>query len=168
MAFSLTRTIRGLVAPSHRLSISFWLWRRILDELRRRGGARRESGAFLLGSHCANRGRIVDVQYYDSLDPRCLDTGAVLFDGRRLADLFAYCAQHGLTVLADVHTHPGPGPAAQSYIDRENPMIRQVGHAAMIVPHLAMRGDVGLGLFTYHGGGRWTIERGAMFYRGWL
>ena len=49
------------------------------------------------------------------------------------------CAEKGLTVVADVHTHPGV--PTQSRSDRANPMISQAGHFALIVPRFA-RGRV--------------------------
>ena len=74
-------------------------------------------------------------------------------------------------MLADLHTHGGPGPARQSSLDRDNPMIAQPGHVALIVPNFAIgfrmrdvcvyeyldshrwrnRSGVGLGRFFYTG-----------------
>lgn len=77
------------------------------------GGA---SGAFLLGHRRNGRVRIVDFVLYDDLDPNCLDTGIVRFDGRYFGELWALCKDRGFTVVADVHTHPGE--SGQSDSDR--------------------------------------------------
>ena len=52
-----------------KLSLSVWLWSRLLGDLRRRGAGRRESGAFLLGRSDGPRGRITTYLCYDDLDP---------------------------------------------------------------------------------------------------
>lgn len=47
------------------------------------------------------------------------------------------CAELGLSVVADVHTHPGG--YGQSDIDQAHPMIPQSGHLALIIPNFADR-----------------------------
>lgn len=140
------------------------LWREALAELRRRGGDRRESGAFLLGERhvdATTERRIVRrFAYYDDLDPRCLDTGVVVFDGAGFGPLWALCRETGLEVVADVHTHPWE--ARQSDADRRHPMIATSGHFALIVPEFARRvpamGE--LGLYEYLGAHRWRDHSG--------
>ena len=61
-------------------------------------------------------------------------------------------AEHeGLEVVADVHTHPGG--VGQSQTDRDNPMIPEVGHVALIVPNFADRADFpgDIGIYEYRG-----------------
>ena len=88
MSFSIAEIIRRLIAPRHELSCSWLLWRRVVTGLRTRGvHGRRESGAFLLGKRNGGRARITDFLLYDDLDPKCLDTGIVRFDGRYFGDL---------------------------------------------------------------------------------
>jgi proteasome lid subunit RPN8/RPN11 len=156
MNFSIARTILRLFAPQHRLSCSWVLWHRLLAELRRRGyHGRRESGAFLLGSREGNVGRIVDFVPYDDLDAHCLDTGIVSFDGRYYSELWDLCKQRGVSVIADVHTHPDG--SYQSDSDRANPMISRSGHIALIIPRFAGRpvrcGE--LGIYLYEGAKQW-------------
>ena len=156
MNFSIVQTIRQLLAPRHELSCSWWLWRRLWRALQGRGQGRRESGAFLLGYEDGNgRRRIVDFVLYDALDPNCLDTGIIRFDGRFFGQLWEICRQRNLSVVADVHTHPGG--SAQSPSDRAHPMIARAGHLALIVPHYATGkpNRVGLGMYRYCGAGRW-------------
>jgi hypothetical protein len=168
MNFSIAETIRRLLAPRHELSCSWWRWRRLLAGLRARGRGVRESGAFLLGTHdAAVRRHIVDFVLYDDLDPHALDTGIVRLDGRHFGKLWDMCEAHGLTMVADVHTHPGG--AAQSGSDRAHPIIARAGHLALIVPNFAVAPVVreALGIYRYGGGGQWdtiAFERHRDFF----
>ena len=170
MNSSIRTIIRGLVAPEHRLSCPAHLWRAGLAELRRRGDGRRESGAFLLGRRDGQRRAIARFAYYDDLDPRCLDSGIVVFDGAGFPALWSLCREAGLEVVADVHTHPGA--PRQSPADRANPMIAQAGHVALIVPDFARRGRraAELGIYEYAGEHRWRdcggARAGRFFYIG--
>jgi len=161
MSFSIAAITRHLFAPSHELSCSWWLWRRLLRGLRIRGNGQRESGAFLLGRRDAEgRARIIEFVLYDDLDPKSLDTGIVRIDGRHFGRLWELCKSRGLTVVADVHTHPNG--SGQSASDQAHPMITRAGHLALIVPRFARspvrRSDIGL--YRYHGARRWeTIPR---------
>lgn len=171
MNFSIAAIVRRRFAPRHELSCSWWLWRRLRRALRQRGrGASRESGAFLLGRQEEGRRRIVDFVLYDNLDPQCLDTGIVRFDGRHFGALWALCKARGLSVVADVHVHPGG--SAQSDSDREHPMISRAGHLALILPNFAASPQPrsGIGIYRYLGGKRWTTiprdDRRAFFHIG--
>lgn len=156
MNFSIAGTMRRLFAPRHELSCSWFLWRRLLARLRERGRSRsRESGAFLLGLREDGRARIVDFVLYDDLDLHCLDSGIVRFDGRFFSELWAVCKARGLSVVADVHVHPGG--SGQSDSDRAHPMISRAGHIALILPRFAVapqpRRDIGI--YRYEGAKRW-------------
>ena len=139
-----------------RLQLSRPFWRQLIAELHRRGGERREAGALLLGSRSAagtvSANRAV---YYDDIDPNALNAGYVHLDCRRLGAVWALCRETGVSVVADVHTHPGL--ALQSSSDRASPMIPRSGHLALIVPNYAVRpvllSDVGI--FEYLGSRRW-------------
>ncbi len=170
MSFSIRTTIRERVAPDHRLSCSSRLWCILLCELARRGGGHRESGAFLLGKRLGGR-RVIDrFICYDDLDPHCLDSGIVVFDGAGYGPLWQHCRKAQLEVVADVHTHRGP--ARQSAADRDHPMIAMPGHAALIVPGFAQRsvGAGELGVYEYLGDHRWQSydgkAAGRFFYIG--
>jgi proteasome lid subunit RPN8/RPN11 len=171
MNFSIAEIMSRLCAPRHKLSCSWLVWRRLLRGLRQRGrGRRRERGAFLLGRRNGTRARILQFVLYDDLDPQCLDTGIVRFDGRHFGKLWELCAQTGLTVIGDVHTHPGR--SGQSDSDRANPMISRAGHIALIVPRFAGPPVrlTEVGFYLYHGGKRWTTipvnERRTFFQLG--
>ena len=157
MSFSIAATISRLLAPRHELSCSWLLWRRLTAKLRERGrGESRESGAFLLGYvEPDGAARIVDFVLYDDLDPHSLDTGIVRFDGKQFGRLWAICRARKLTVVADVHVHPGG--SGQSDSDRAYPMVSQAGHLALILPHFAQapipREEIGI--YRYRGGGAW-------------
>ena len=171
MNFSIAAIMRRRFAPRHELSCSWWLWWRLIRALRQRGrGASRESGAFLIGRSEEGRRRIVDFVLYDDLDPHCLDTGIVRFDGRHFGALWALCKARALSVVADVHVHPGG--AGQSNSDRAYPMISRAGHIALILPNFAAppQSRAALGIYRYLGGKRWTTiardERRAFFHIG--
>jgi proteasome lid subunit RPN8/RPN11 len=168
MNFSIAAIICRLLAPQHELSCSWRLWQRLLKKLRERGRGVRESGAFLLGRKGDDgRRRIVDFVLYDDIDPHALDTGIVHLDGRHFGKLWDLCRARSLTVVADVHTHPGG--AGQSNSDRAHPIIARAGHLALIVPNFAAPPvrRAALGIYRYGGRGRWkTIphERHRRFF----
>ena len=156
MNFSIATTIRQLWAPRHELSCSWWVWLRLLACLGERGrGRSRESGAFLLGHRAGGRARIIGFVPYDDLDPHCLDTGIVRFDGRFFGSLWEICKRLGVTVVADVHTHPG-GPQ-QSDSDQWHPMISRAGHIALILPRFAAAPATRreIGMYVYQGAKKW-------------
>lgn len=157
MNFFSPAIMRRLFASRHELSCSWLLWCRLRAGLRERGRSRtRESGAFLLGHRDEGRARIVDFVLYDDLDPHCLDSGIIRFDGRYFGDLWAICKTRGLSVVADIHVHPGG--AGQSDSDRDHPMISRAGHVALTLPDFAAgsqpRRDIGI--YRYLGGKRWA------------
>lgn len=171
MNFSIPEIISRLVAPRHKLSCSWWLWRRLTRELRLRGQGTRESGAFLLGRvDASGRRRIVDYVLYDELDPEALSTGIVRLDGRHFGRLWGLCESLSLTVVADVHTHPGG--VGQSQSDQDHPIIARADHIALIIPCFAeppvTREKVGI--YRYLGAKRWqgilSHERRAFFHIG--
>jgi hypothetical protein len=158
MNFSIAKIISRILAPRHELSCSWRLWRKLLQGLRERGRNRtRESGAFLLGQRANGRARVVDFILYDQLDPRCLDTGIIQFDGRHFGKLWDICKERHVSVVADVHVHPGG--VGQSELDRANPMISRAGHVALIVgcfaaPRVKRKG---LGIYKYKGAKQWEV-----------
>lgn len=135
--------------------ISRWRWRRLIRELARRGRGTRESGAFLLARTAKAPRRVVDVVYFDDLDPGALN-GAISIRGEAFGPLWDHCRENGFRVIADVHTHPGPG-VAQSSIDRTNPMVARRGHVGIILPRLAQQRPTPTeaGVHVYEGSHRW-------------
>lgn len=170
MSFSIRAIIRAWLVPEHRVNCPAAYWKRVVGELERRGKREHEAGAFLLGTE--RRGRLVvsDVVYYDELDPEAYATGVCILGGDAFAKLWALCRQKKLTVVADVHTHPGI--AAQSPTDKANPMVARAGHIAIIVPDFAAwpvpPGQ--LGVYEYRGQHEWTDrsarKAGRFFYTG--
>lgn len=154
------KTIAAFAAPEHRLSCGTRIWRDGVAELRQRTEGIRESGAFLLGVHKGTRRRIVRFAYYDDLDPGCLDSGIVIFDGSGYGPLWDLCRSEGLSVVADIHVHPGY--ARQSESDRKHPMIAKQGHIALIASDFAS-GDCfpsDLGVYEYKRGYCWNYRSG--------
>jgi proteasome lid subunit RPN8/RPN11 len=133
------------------------LWKSLILELRTRGGGENESGAFLLGLPGSKE--ITEYLCYDDLDPGCYASKIIRFGPAGFRSLWAYCSEHGLTVLADVHTHPY-GNTSQSFLDQRHPMIVERGHLALIVPHYAQKNTrslSGVGFFEYLGDSQWKI-----------
>ena len=142
------------------ISLSIWLWARLLADLRCRGEGIRESGAFLLGYSDGFRGRVTTYVCYDDLDPDALRTGAIAFHAMGYGALWQACRERSLEVLADVHTHPGSS-VEQSSIDRRHPMVPVVHHTALIVPRYgrASRWSLrGVGVYEYLGNFKWTTH----------
>lgn len=140
-------------------------WQALLGELYRRTGGIHESGAFLLGQMTEHGRDVKHVVYYDDLDSRAYCTGVVVMHGASFGPLWALCRSRKLSVVADIHVHPQG--AWQSIADRDNPMIAQRGHLALIVPNFA-RPPVRLeklGFFEYHGSRRWRDLSGRYIAR---
>ena len=141
------------------------MWPELLRELHRRTEELHESGAFLLG-HAAGPGRRVsDAVFYDDLDPGAYRTGIVVLHAASFGALWDRCRSTGLSVVADIHVHPGA--AFQSRADRNNPMIATAGHLALIVPEFARRPVMPekLGFFEYRGSHRWRSLGGQKISR---
>lgn len=132
----------------------------MLAELRRRGDGQIESGAFLLAAQDRNVTTVTRVVYYDDLDPHCL-RGGIHFNGLAYSKLWALCRSDALTVVGDVHTHPGQW-VHQSDIDKGSPMVAQHGHVALIVPNLA-QGSIAVDAVGVHryDGRSWTSWTGS-------
>lgn len=170
MTFSISRIIRALAAPEHRLSCPAPLWATIVAELHRRGEDRHEAGVFLLGRDRGGRRDVVRTVYYDDLEPEAYDSGVCILHAPAFARLWALCRETGLTVVADVHTHPGA--AFQSHSDRTNPMVARKGHVAIILPDYAAAPIrlAEIGIFEYRGDHHWHDrspgQRRGFFYTG--
>lgn len=130
-------------------------WLALMQELWTRGGARRESGAFLL----ASRHQPQLVQHwvaYDDLDTDSLRYAYVRLEPTSFTCLYELCSRYELQVLADIHTHPFE--PIQSPSDREHPMLAIPGHTALIAPYFARApvtpADVSVNV--YRGAGQWS------------
>ncbi|MFA6087236.1 hypothetical protein [Mucilaginibacter sp.] len=137
------------------LNIDFKLWEDLIKELKLRGRGMRESGAFLLGP--LSEREITRYICYDDLDPHALDSGIIVFDSKGFTPLWKFCKDNQLKVYADVHTHPD-GWTGQSGVDKDNPMIVQSGHIALIIPRYSqvpLQGLEGVGAYIYLGSKKW-------------
>jgi len=154
---------RSLFGPAAEISCDAEVWDAGVAELRRRTlDGSRESGAFLLG-HQGDQRLIEEFVYYDDIDPDALKTGIVIIDGRKLGALWDHCRATGRKVVADVHVHPCG--YEQSPSDRANPVIAEIGHIAMIIPHFARRQarPGGIGVYEYLGARKWKDRSNEMF-----
>jgi hypothetical protein len=114
--------------------------------------------------------RIEEFVFYDDIDPNALKTGIVKIDGRRLGALWAHCRNTGRTVVADVHVHPGGFQQSES--DSANPIMAEVSHIAIILPHFAERltGPGDIGVYKYLGSRQWwdhSFDRPSPLHVGW-
>jgi len=169
MASLIATLARVAFGPRPELLCDAAVWEAGVAELRRRADGRRESGAFLLGSAEKAR-RIEEFVFYDDIDPDALKTGIVEIDGGRLGNLWTHCRKTGRKVVADIHVHPGG--FRQSASDQANPIIAEVGHIAIILPHFAARATQprGIGVHVYLGSRRWqdrSHDRPSPFHLGW-
>lgn len=96
---------------------------------------------------------------YDDIDPDAL-RGWIEFDGSKMDTVWKRCEADGLSVVADVHTHPGG--YGQSDIDQANPMMPLVGHVALIIPRFAVRcfSPPEIGVYEFRGPGSWRDHSG--------
>lgn len=149
------------MAADRKINVPLLLWRRLVGDLQRRGRGRRESGAFLLGRADSDELRVTQYLCYDDLDPSALASGIVVFHGNGYSALWAHCAKNGLSVLADVHTHP-TSDVRQSYIDQDHPMVPVKGHVALILPrygHTSKWSLSGTGIHLFQGQGVWQSRK---------
>jgi hypothetical protein len=155
MSFSIRATIRAWWVPRHRINCPTDRWRRVVAELERRGGHQHEAGVFLLGVEKYGRHQVTDAVYYDELDPNAYKSGVCALYGDAFAKLWALCREKNLTIVADVHTHPGA--AFQSPSDKTNPMVARAGHMAVIIPFFAKWPITRrtLGVYEYRGQHQW-------------
>lgn len=170
MVFLLRALLRAARGQYPKLVCSKNLWNKGVDELRFRASGTRESGAFLLGTASGNSRKIRQFLYYDDVDPNCFSNGIVKFDGRKFGIVWQKCRELEMTVVADVHVHPHG--FLQSPSDRDNPMIPNVGHLAVILPDYARRARMPgrIGVYEYLGSRQWRDHSGkgdAVFHVGW-
>lgn len=147
---------RAATMPAPLLELSAALWTSLIGHLRQQGGGVRESGAFLLGHKTDDCRVATHFLPYEQLQADALRGDYVHLGAASFAKLWEVCRAEGLSVVADVHTHPaGPG---QSRSDRTNPMVALKGHIALIVPRFATGNPRprDLGLYVYEGSHRWA------------
>lgn len=157
MSFFIRRAIAVSSDEQRVLRVPVLVWVRMMWDIRARAAGRRESGAFLLGTHRGSVSKARGHVCYDDLDPKSLDTGIVRIGGSGFKKLWRECKARGLCVVADVHSHPRSW-VGQSESDRTNPMISEVGHVAFIVPDFARQLCIffrGVGVYEYLGKHRW-------------
>lgn len=155
MSFSIRKTLRRLWSPQHKLACSAVLWRELVKDLRVRSAGVRESGAFLMGLCEGDIRTVRSYVLYDDLDPNALESGYVHIDGRYMGRLWEICREQKLSVIADIHTHPGG--YGQSDTDRMNPMVAVKGHIGLILPDFAARkfSRTNMGIYVYRGSHEW-------------
>ncbi|MDI1233379.1 MAG: hypothetical protein PSX81_03745 [bacterium] len=129
------------------------VWQCLIKDLKVKGEGKRESGAFLLGTD----NNITEYICYDTLYSKSFESGIIEFESIGYIPLWEYCKRNKLKVLADVHTHPYQW-TGQSTLDKEHPMITEVGHFGLIVPQYASKRNqdlTGVGIYEYLGKYKW-------------
>ncbi len=151
MNFSIKAIIRAFAAPKHVVSCPRKFWYSLIKQLDARGGRKHEAGAFLLGRSQGGRREVSEVVFYDDLDPNAYATGVCVLHAAAFSKLWGMCREKSLTVVADVHTHPGG--SFQSISDQTNPMVAREGHIAIIIPNFAAPPVCPneIGIFEYRG-----------------
>ena len=168
---SLLRTLfHAATGRSPKLVCNSELWSRGVDELGRRTEDTHESGAFLLGELKGAVRKIRQFLFYDDVDPNCFANGIVEFDGSKFGLVWDKCRTMKMSVIADIHVHPRG--FAQSPSDRQNPMIAEIGHIALILPDYARQSRMpgAIGVYEYLGSRQWRDWSGAgdrAFHVGW-
>ena len=147
--------------PAPLLEVPAALWAELMAHLREQGAGVRESGAFLLGCK-TDAGRMVKrFMPYEQLQPDAFSNDYVSLKADSFAKLWEVCRATGMTVVADVHTHPfGPG---QSRSDRTPPTVALTDHIALSVPRFA-KGTPrprALALYVYQGNHQWASYSGS-------
>ena len=140
--------------PERPIHFQRGLWARCLDGLRQRSGEH-EAGAFLLGTTDPRQCTVTRVVYYDELDANAYSTGVCVLYADSFERLWRMCRERGLSGACG--RRQSPTGAGQSPSDRNNPMVAQAGHVAIIVPNYA-RVRVWrhrLGLYRYRGAHQW-------------
>jgi proteasome lid subunit RPN8/RPN11 len=136
------------------------MWRRLILDLRARGGGKRESGAFILGDRNGSVDRARIFVPYDELDPAAFESGIIRFGSSGYPKLWEICRKRKQRVVADVHAHPSTW-VNQSDSDQAHPMIPEAGHLAIILPNFADTSWwtlTGVGLHEYLGSRRWRPQ----------
>lgn len=170
MGYLLPTLLRAALGHPPKLVCNLRVWSEGVDELRRRAAGERESGGFLLGRRRGLTRRIEHFIFYDDVDPTCFSNGFVEFDGGKFGVVWSECRARNMTVVADVHVHPGH--RGQSESDRRNPMIAETGHLALIIPDFARRERVPgkIGIYEYMGARQWrnhSSKGDRIFHVGW-
>ena len=132
------------------------VWKGLMADLYRRGGGRRESGAFLLGKVTEDVKIVSEWVAYEDLDPGSSKHAIIRLDTGAFPRLWQVCADREVEVIADIHTHPGR--PIQSRSDRAFPMLALSGHIALIAPRFA-RGTIkpsDVSFNVYAGDGQWN------------
>ena len=78
MVSLLQMLLRTAIGRSPKLACDSGVWNRGVEELNRRTGGTRESGAFLLGKVKGRMRKIEQFLYYDDVDPTCFHHGTCM------------------------------------------------------------------------------------------
>jgi hypothetical protein len=170
MAFLLRTLLCSAFGQSPKLICDQQLWNDGADELQRRTEGIHESGAFLLGSVRGSVRRVRQFIFYDDIDPDCFAHGIVEFDGTKFGIVWDKCRELSVSVVADVHVHPGGYGHSRS--DCSNPMIPEAGHIGLFLPYFAARSRLpgAIGIYEYLGARRWrdhSFRGDRAFHVGW-
>jgi len=130
-------------------------FRRVISELHQRCDKHCGCGAFMVGEEYQHDHTVTDAIYFDDLDPKIDDRGAMLITSDGLSRLFAICRQTDRMLLGDIRAPRRDVTRVRP--EQENPPISQYGYIRMFVTLHAPPIDPRLvAVFRYRGSQRWS------------
>lgn len=143
------------------MSISPELWQRTWMKLRSHGDGQREAACVWAGVRSEHEERVTEVIFLDDL------SGVEAFPlqhkttRKATAALFAQLRDKKLSIIADVHTHPGDW-VDLSWIDKAHPIEYRPGLTAIVLPNYATTEPSleTIGIHSYLGDGQWRQLEG--------
>jgi len=141
---------------NNKITLSRALWKETIYGLRVRGEEKNESACIWAGQRSPVQNEVQEVIFLD-------DIAGVM--GRELFHrvptfaidkLFSTLREKGLSIIADIHTHP-ENWVGLSWIDMEHPLEYRVGFLMIVLPYYAST-EIQLkdiGVHEYQGNGKW-------------
>lgn len=144
------------MSESYNITLSKALWQETIHGLHVRGMGKKETACIWAGHRRPIQNEVKEVIFLD-------DIAGVVGRGMHhrvptsaIDKLFFTLREKGLSIIADLHTHPRDW-VGLSWIDMEHPLEYRIGFLMIVLPYYASI-DVQLediGVHEYQGDGRW-------------